>query len=78
VLLRAWKTSGTQGNYLHVQDVYLDRTIVLHSFHDYIFMLFCSGLSSNTNNIHRNMVLAIVIAEIVYVFGINRTSNKVS
>ncbi|XP_028397978.1 cadherin EGF LAG seven-pass G-type receptor 2-like [Dendronephthya gigantea] len=35
-----------------------------------------SGLNSNTNNIHRNMVLAIVIAEIVYVLGINRTSNQ--
>ena len=42
-----------------------------------IIFLFCSGLNSNTNNIHRNMVLAIAIAEIVYVLGINRTSDKV-
>ena len=41
-------------------------------------LLFYSGLNSNTNTIHRNMVLAIVIAEVVYVFGINRISNPVS
>lgn len=52
---------------------------MVKSFVDNCFCFFYRGLKkSNANDIHKNLIASIVLAEVVFLAGINRTEDEVS